>query len=56
MRNPTFASSVSSSTSVFSADLAAAIFGRPVPSSAFIDFDASTTRITAASLDRAGWL
>ena len=54
MRRPTFASSGSSSTSVVSAALAAAIFGWPVPSSAFIDFDASTTRITAASLSGAG--
>ena len=54
MRRPTFASSGSSSTSVVSAALAAAIFGWPVPSSALIDFDASTTRITAASLSGAG--
>ena len=53
-RRPTLASAGSSSTSVLSADLAAAIFGWPEPSSARIDFDASTTRITAASLSGAG--
>ena len=53
-RRPTLASSGSSSTSVLSADFAAAIFGWPEPSSARIDFDASTTRITAASLSGAG--
>jgi hypothetical protein len=35
---------------VFIAALAASSFGRPVPSSSFIDFEASSTSITAAGV------
>ena len=47
-RSPTTAPSGSPSTSVRSAERAVSIFVRPVPSSAFIEPDASTMRRTGA--------